>query len=330
MREPLRMAIRGTGSAVPARIMANAEFEAFLDTSDEWIRARTGIRERRVVQDGESTASLAIDASRQAIEDAGITPGELDLILCATITPEVPFPATACFVQERLGLTDIPAFDLSAACSGFVYALVIAAHFIHHKTYRNILLIGAENMTRFADFQDRGTCILFGDAAGAAVVTDTDDPAQRLLFSSLGADGSGADMIWVPAGGARRPASVDTVNQRLHYMKMKGRDVYRFAVSKMQEVIEQAMQAAKVTPDDLAMVIPHQSNARIIESAREKLGLSAEKVCVNIDRYGNTSAASIPLALDELRHAGRVNRGDLVLMVAFGAGLTWASALVRL
>jgi len=330
MTEPLRMAIRGTGSAVPARVMANKEFETFLDTSDEWIRTRTGIRERRIAQDGETTACLAVDAAERALEDAGLTPRDLDLILCATITPELPFPATACLVQERLGLTDIPAFDISAACSGFVYGLVIAAHFVHQKTYRTILVIGAENMTRFTDFQDRTTCILFGDAAGAAVVTDAEDASQRMLYCSLGADGSGADMIWVPAGGARQPASIETVNQRLHYMKMKGREVYRFAVTKMQEVIEQTLQATGISPDELAMVIPHQSNVRIIESARQKIGLPPEKMCVNIDRYGNTSAASIPLALDELRRAGRLKRGDLVLMVAFGAGLTWASALVRL
>ncbi len=330
MKPYLSMSIRGTGRAIPDGVLTNADFAGRLDTSDEWIVTRTGIRERRVVNNGESTLTLAEQAARAALDDARLTPADLDLILCATISPEYPFPATACFLQHNLGITNIPAFDISAACSGFVYGTILAAHFVHRGTYRNVLVIGAECMSRFTDYEDRSTCILFGDGAGAAVIGPAQAGDQGIYHCQMGADGGGAATICCPAGGARQPASIQTVNDRLHYLKMKGREVYKFAVTKMQEVIEQAMASQGLGPDDIAMIIPHQSNLRIIESATQRLGMPPEKVYINIDRYGNTSAASVPVAMDEVLRAGSVKRGQWLLLVAFGAGLTWASALIKL
>lgn len=331
MPEPLGVRIAGTGHAVPAQVLTNEDFVHRLDTSDQWIRERTGILERRVVSENESTATLASEAARLALLDAGMDARELDMIIVATITPECPFPSTACFVQKAIDARDIPAFDLCAACSGFIYAFVTATKILQNSVYRNILVIGAETLTRITDYEDRTSCILFGDGAGAVVLTTTPNPnGPALLNQRLHADGSGANMLWVPAGGSRLPASQMTVNERLHYMKMKGREVYKFAVTKMLEMVDETLAEVGVTPDRLAMVIPHQSNKRIIESAREKLALPESKMYTNIERFGNTSAASIPIGLDECRRDGRIKSDDLVLMVAFGAGLTWASALIRL
>lgn len=332
MTTRLELAIRGTGVGIPSRRMTNADFERILDTTDEWIVTRTGIRERRLCdrQRGESTLSLARDASRQALRNAGISPADLDLILCATVTPEYPLPATACLLQGELEAGNAGAMDLSAACAGFIYALVLAGQAIQTRTHRCVLVVAADMMSAIMDYEDRSACILFGDAAAAAVVTPPERDGQGLVYHTLGADGKGARMIWIPAGGVAEPASIRTVNERLHYVKMEGRKVYRFAVEKMQETIRQSLDEAGVSVDDIKMIIPHQSNLRIIESAAAKLGLPPEKVYVNIDRYGNTSAASVAVALHELRTAGRVGPGDLVLLVAFGAGLTWASAVLRL
>lgn len=324
------MMIRGMGSALPSRVVTNADFEKTLDTSDEWIRTRSGIRERRFVSPGENTLTLATEAARKALASAGMTADDLDLIVLATCTPAYPVPATACFLQAELGCRHIPAFDLAAACSGFVYALVTSACLMQVGGYRNVLILGAETMSAITDFEDRGTCVLLGDGAGAAVVSPADNDVSGLYDQSLGADGSGARMIWVPAGGSAEPANTKTVNERLHGLKMKGREVYKFAVTKMQEVLRAALERASLDVKDVALVIPHQSNLRIIESAAEKLGLPAEKVAVNIDRYGNTSAASIPLALEEAWQSGRIGRGDWVLLAGFGGGLTWGTALLRL
>ena len=324
------MMIRGMGSALPSRVVTNADFEKTLDTSDEWIRTRSGIRERRFVGEGENTLTLATAAGRGALASAGMTGQDLDLIVVATCTPAYPIPATACFLQHELGCRTIPAFDMSAACSGFVYALVTATCLMNSGGYRNVLVLGAESMSAFTDFEDRGTCVLLGDGAGAAVISPADNDISGLYDQSLGADGSGAKLIWVPAGGSAEPASIKTVNERLHYMKMKGREVYRFAVTKMTEVLAGAVQRAGLSMDDVKLVIPHQSNLRIIESAAAKLGLPESKVAVNIDRYGNTSAASIPLALEEAWRTRRVTRGDWVLLAGFGGGLTWGTALLRL
>jgi len=330
MSRPLRAAIAGLGAAVPPKVMTNADFERIVDTTDEWITQRTGIKERRIVQPSGSTASLGAEAALAAIADAGIRATDLDLIICATITPDMIFPATACFIQQDIGATDVPAFDISAACSGFIYGLAVADKFIATGTYRRILVVGSETLTRFTDYTDRGSCILFGDGAGAVVLEATEDSARGINYSVLHADGGGWDYIYVPAGGARSPASHETVDQHGHYIKMRGRDVYKFAVDKMQWLLEECMRHCNLSVDDVDMVIPHQVNSRIIISAAEKAGLPMEKVYINIDRYGNTSAASIPLAMHEARAAGKIGPGSLLLLVAFGAGVTWAGTVLRL
>ncbi|MBN1941949.1 MAG: ketoacyl-ACP synthase III [Phycisphaerae bacterium] len=322
--------MKGFGSAVPSKVMTNHDFETFLDTSDEWITQRTGIRQRRIASEGETSATLATEAAKKALADAGLAATDLDLILCATISPEMPFPATACFVQEALGATDVAAMDVSAACSGFIYALSIGAQFIETGRYKNILVIGVDVLSRFADFTDRGSCILFGDAAGAVVLQPTDEPDKGVQYTVLHADGKGWDYIHVPAGGTRQPTSAQTVEQKLHFVKMRGRDVYKFAVEKMQWLLGDCMEQCSLAVDDVDLVIPHQVNIRIIESATSKYNFPMEKVYVNIDRFGNTSGASIPLAMDEAIKNGRIGPGSTVMLVAFGAGLTWAGAVVKL
>ena len=330
MSAALRAVITGMGSAVPEKVLTNRDFEAFLDTSDEWITQRTGIRERHVVAEGESTATLAIASARAALADANLQPTDLDLIVCATVSPDYPLPATACLVQDALGATNVPAFDLSAACSGFIYALTVGSQFIETGKYRRVLVIGVDVLSRFADYTDRGSCILFGDAAGAVVLEASENEDAGVQYTVLHTDGSGWDFIHVPAGGAKTPASKETVEQNLHYVKMRGRDVYKFAVEKMQWLLGDCMSHCNLTPDDVDMVVPHQVNQRIITSATEKFNFPVEKVYVNISRFGNTSAASIPLALWEARQEGKVCPGSTVLLVAFGAGLTWAGAVVKL
>ncbi len=330
MPKSLRAVITGLGAAVPEKVLTNADLEKLVETTDAWITQRTGIKERRIVAPGESTASLAVEASRRALADAKISANDLDLILCATITPEMLCPATACFVQKDLGTSDIPAFDISAACSGFIYGLAIAGQFLESGTYRRALVIGAEALSRFTDYTDRTSCILFGDAAGAAVLEATEDGRKGLQYSTLHTDGGGWDFIYIPGGGSRCPATHQTVDAHEHFIKMRGRDVYKFAVEKMQRLLEECMTACHLKAQDIDMVIPHQVNQRIIASATKKFGLPMEKVFLNIDRYGNTSAASIPLAMYEARAAGKIGPGSVVVLVAFGAGLTWAGAVVRM
>lgn len=330
MNDLMGIVVRGTGSGLPDRVVTNADFEKTLNTSDEWITARTGIKERRCAGPGESTLTMGLQATRRALDDAGMSPEELDLIVFATISPHFPLPATSCLLQAELGIRDIPAFDIGAACCGFMYGMIVACNMLQNGVYKNVLVVGSEQMSSITDYEDRASCVLFGDGAGAAIFSSTDDRRKGLVFCSMGADGQGAKQIWIPAGGSYEPVCQRTLDERLHYVRMKGREVYKFAVQKMHEVIEEALDAAGVTPDELALVIPHQSNLRIIESAREKLGLPPEKVMVNIERYGNTSSASVVICLDEARREGRIKEGDLILMVAFGAGLTWSSALIRL
>jgi len=322
--------IIGTGSFLPEKILTNHDFEKFLDTSDEWITTRTGIKERHIVSDGQSTASMAHAAAQRAIEDARIEPDQIDLIIVATFTPELPLPATACLVQHSLGITDCGTFDLAAACSGFVYALSIAAQYIKGGVCRTVLVIGAETLSRFTDYQDRSSCILFGDGAGAVILAGSDDPDRGVRYSKLAADGSGTELLYVPAGGARRPPSPETIRNREHYIKLKGREIYKFAVQKMQLLIEDAMDKCGLAPEDISLIVPHQVNRRIIDSACQHVGFPVERVYVNIDHTGNTSSASVPLAFDEARRKGVIGPGDTVLMVAFGAGLTWASAVVTM
>lgn len=330
MSEPKGVVIRGTGSALPSRIVPNIEFEKSLETTDEWIRTRTGIRERCIAGPDETTASLGLEAARKALAAADLTPADLDLIICATVTPEMMFPSTACFIQAGLGCRHIGAFDLLAACSGFVYALATGSQFVKTGTYRNVLAIGAETLSRIVDQTDRSTAVLFGDAAGAAVLSATSEPNRGLRFFRLYADGTKPNLVCQPAGGSRFPASAETVAERMHYMKLNGREIYKFAVCRMQELIQEAMTECRLTADDVDLLIPHQVNVRIIDSAISHMNFPSEKVMVNLDRYGNTSAASVPLALDEAIRTGRVKAGDTVILVAFGGGLTWSSAVLTL
>jgi 3-oxoacyl-[acyl-carrier-protein] synthase III len=325
---PLQFA--GTGISLPRQVVTNDDLAQRVETSNDWIVQRTGIRQRHIAADDESTLSLATAASQAALADAGLRPEDIDLIIVPTISPEHPLPATACELQAALGCGLIPAFDLQAACSGFVWGLISAGQFIETGLARNILLVGAETLSRITDWEDRATCVLFGDGAAAAVLTPSSNPEQGILAARMGADGARGKAIWVPGGGSAEPTSQKTVDERLHFMKMQGREVYKFAVQRMQQIIRETADDAGVALADIKAVIPHQSNARIIESARDKLGLAPEQVIINIDRFGNTSAASVPIAFHELRTAGKLQPGDLVMMVAFGAGLTWGSVLARI
>lgn len=322
--------IAGTGMAVPAQTITNRDFERRLDTSDEWIVQRTGIHERRIAGPGESTLSMSTAAARMALQNARLTPQDIDLIVHATVTPDHTLPSTACELQAALGCRWIPSFDISAACSGFVYAMVDAAQYIGSGMARNVLVLGSETLTRITDMEDRGTAVLFGDGCGAVVLRPSSDPERGIISAKLGADGGRAFAVWIPGGGSADPSSHRTVDERLHYMKMNGRAIYKFAVSMMHELVAQTIEELGISSEDLALVIPHQSNLRIIESAAERLNIPMSRVAVNIDRYGNTSAASIAMALHEAVATGRVKRGDLVMFVAFGAGLTWGCMLMRI
>jgi 3-oxoacyl-[acyl-carrier-protein] synthase-3 len=329
MPQKIRAAIRGIGAVVPDKVITNADFEKFLDTSDEWITQRTGIKRRHVVGEGQSTATIATDAARKALANAGLAATDLDLIIVCTVSPEMMFPATACFVQAALGARNIPCFDLSAACSGFIYGVTTASKFIESGMYKRVLVIGADALSRFCDYTDRTSCILFGDGAGAVLLEATTED-KGVLYSVLHADGEGWELIHVPGGGTRKPASHQTVDNHDHYVKMKGREVYKFAVDKMQWLLGDCMSHCGLTTETVDLVIPHQVNTRIITSATEKYNFPMAKVFMNIDRYGNTSAASIPLALEEASREGRVKPGSNLIMVAFGAGLTWAGVTVRM
>jgi 3-oxoacyl-[acyl-carrier-protein] synthase-3 len=320
--------IAGTGSYVPEKRLTNDDLSKMVDTNDAWITQRTGIKERRIASAGESTATLAEAAARRALADANLTPADIDLILCATITPEMGFPSTACFVAAALGLDSTPAFDIAAACSGFLYGLETATAFIKSGRYRNVLVIGAETLSRITDYTDRGSCILFGDGAGAAVVQRSNDPGRGVLYTGIHADGHGWELLH-QLPGSRNVVDEPMLASKNQYIKLKGREVYKFAVHRFEELIEDAMRKCELTRESLSLIIPHQSNLRIIESAMNKLDLPPEKAMVNIDRYGNTSAASIPIALDEARRTGRIKTDDVVVFVAFGAGLTWSNAVVR-
>ncbi|MEX1386297.1 beta-ketoacyl-ACP synthase III [Hydrogenibacillus schlegelii] len=319
--------ILGTGSYVPEKVLTNLDLEKMVDTSDEWIRVRTGIRERRIAAPEQATSDLAYPAALRALEAAGVAPEELDLIIVATITPDTAFPSTANLLQDRLGARRAAAFDLAAACSGFIYAVATAAQFIESGAYRFVLVVGAETLSRIVDWEDRSTAVLFGDGAGAVVMGPV--VSGGLQAFTLGSDGSGGCLLELPAGGSRRPASHETVDQRLHFLKMNGREVFKFAVRIMDEASEAVLVKAGLRKEALDFLVPHQANLRIIESARERLGLPPEKVIVNLDRYGNMSTASIPVALDEAVRSGRIRPGDKVLMVGFGAGLTWGAAIVE-
>ena len=321
--------IKGTGSFVPEKRLTNDDLSKLVDTNDEWIVQRTGIRERRIAGKDESTATLATAAARRALDAAGLEPKDIDLIVCGTITPEMTFPSTACFVAASLGLNSTPAFDVAAACSGFLYALETGASFIKAGRYRNVLVIGAETLSRITDYKDRASCILFGDGAGAVVLRQSNDTKRGVIYSALHSDGTGWEMLHCPPG-SRFPLDAALLDSGKQYMQIKGREVYKFAVQRFEELIHDAMRKCELTNDDVKLIVPHQVNQRIIDSAMERLRLPPEKAFVNIHKYGNTSAASIPIALDEAWRAGKISPNDVIVFVAFGAGLTWANAVIRI
>jgi 3-oxoacyl-[acyl-carrier-protein] synthase-3 len=320
--------ITGWGMALPERVLTNEELSRTVDTTDDWIVSRTGIRERRIADGRETTASLALDAARAALECADLSPRQLDLVIVATSTPEHIFPATACLVQDALGAVNAGGFDLSAACSGFIYALGVAADGIRSGSHQNVLVIGAETLSRVVNWKDRGTCILFGDGAGAFVLQASQLPGG-VLSSLVRSDGSGGHSLVIPAGGSRLPASFDTVRDNQHTIQMDGKEVYRFATRVMASAAREVVQKAGLTLDDIALVVPHQANRRIIESAARSLNLPEDRFVVNLDRYGNTSTASIPIAICEAVACGRVRPNDHLVLVGFGAGLTWGAAVVQ-
>jgi 3-oxoacyl-[acyl-carrier-protein] synthase-3 len=313
-------------------VLTNDDLSRMVDTSDEWIRTRTGVAERHIADDGETTSSMATKAAWRALKAAGLNPAQVDLIIVATATPDYAFPATACLVQDALGARNAAAFDLSAGCTGFVYALGVAADMVAARdgpgNMNTALVIGSETLSRITDWNDRSTCVLFGDGAGA-VVLQANDSSGGVLSTFLGADGSGGDLLYVPAGGSEEPASHRTVSERRHYVRMRGREVFRFAVRAMPDAAQQVLERAGLTPADVDLLVPHQANQRILEAASRALDLPAEKLYSNVERYGNTSAASIPIALCEAAEEGRIQRDDVVVCVGFGAGLTWGATALR-
>jgi 3-oxoacyl-[acyl-carrier-protein] synthase-3 len=321
--------IAGTGSFLPEKRLTNHDLAKMVDTSDEWIVQRTGISERRIAGSNETTASLASHAATRAMKSAGVEAKDIDLVICATASPEMMFPSTACFVAASLGMGSTPAFDLSAACSGFIYALDVGSSFVKCGRYRNVLVIGAETLSRITDYTDRSSCILFGDGAGAVVLQQGTETKRGVLYTSLHADGTGWDLIYCQPG-SRHPIDATMVAGRQQFMRIKGREVYKFAVQRFHELIEDALRKTELSIKDIKLIVPHQVNQRIIDSALERLNIPKEKSFVNIDKYGNTSAASIPIALDEATRAGKLQKGDVAVFVAFGAGLTWANAVVRI
>ena len=325
-----RAIITGTGRAVPERILTNDDLAQMVETSDEWIISRTGIKERHVVSDGETTASLGTEATRKALDAAGLDAAELDMIICATITPEMVFPATACFIQEALGNKHCCAFDLTAACSGFTYGIGMAAAFISSGQCDNVMVIGAETLSNIINYKDRSSCILFGDGAGAALLQAEDNSERGVVYSALHCDGSGWDTLGCQAYGSRYPAGKPLADRNKIYMEINGRKTYQLAVRRIIELIENIYEKCNMSNDDIALVIPHQMNARIIDSVVKRLKLPEEKMFVNIANYGNTSAASIPIALDEAVRGGRLQEGQHAILVAFGGGLTWAANLIKL
>jgi 3-oxoacyl-[acyl-carrier-protein] synthase-3 len=320
--------IIGTGSYLPEKVITNKDLEKLVDTSDEWIITRTGIRERRIAEDNQATSDLGTIAAQRAIKDAGISAQDIDLIIAATVTPDMSFPSTACIIQNNIKAVNAAAFDIEAACSGFIYALTMANQFIATGLYKNVLVVGAECLSRFTNWKDRNTCILFGDGAGAVVVSRVEQ-GYGILSQYLGADGSGGDLLDVKAGGSRLPASAETIEDSLHYIHMDGSEVFKFAVRIMVTAAEEAIRLAGISKEDLDYLVPHQANIRIINGAAKRLNMSTEKVWVNLDKYGNMSGASVPVALDEAVRSRKIKKGDNICLVGFGGGLTWASAILK-
>jgi len=308
--------------------VTNADLERMVDTSDEWITSRTGIKERRRAGDNEFTSDMAAQAALRAMKNGGIAPEQIDLVIVATITPDMPFPATACLVQQKIGARRAAAFDIEAACSGFIFALEIGQQFIMSRTYNTVLVIGAEKLSTIVDWKDRNTCVLFGDGAGAAILQHRSD-GHGLLTACMGSDGSQAELLCMPGGGSRCPASTESVSSGMHFLRMDGKETFKNAVTAMQTAAQEALRRCELDISQIKCFIPHQANRRIVDAVGERLGVTPEQVFTNLERYGNTSAASVAIALDEAVQAGRVQRGDLVLLVVFGAGLTWGAAVIE-
>ncbi len=325
----MNVRITGTGSSLPGKILTNADLEQLVDTSDDWITSRTGIKERRIAAEGEYTSTFAAEAARRAMAMAGVQPDEIDLIILSTVTPDFPFPSTACIVQDILGATNATAFDLSAACSGFIYGLSVAEKYLRSGAARKILVIGSETLSRIVDWQDRNTCVLFGDGAGA-VVLEASDGGHSLLSTHTFSNGSFWNLLYQPGSGSRNPASDPrTFDKKLLYITMEGNDVFKHAVRSMEEAAVKALETNSLSPDDISLLIPHQANRRIIDATAKRLGVSSDRMFTNLELYGNTSSASIPIALDEANLQGRLKAGDKALLVAFGGGFTYGSALIE-
>lgn len=328
---PKRRAILvGSGSCLPEKTLTNQDLMNIVETNDEWITTRTGIRTRRIASDGETTATLAAEAARRAIKDAHMDASEIELIILATITPEMVFPSTACFVQDMIGAKNAWAFDLSAACSGFVYGLSIAQQFVSSGRYKNAMVIGAETLSRITNYEDRGSCILFGDGAGAAILKAANSGPQGVMYSTSFSDGSGWTALNCPAYGSRHPVGQPLEDEAMTKMFINGREVYQTAVRRIVELVNECLEKCDLAIEDIAMFIPHQMNARIIESVGKRLKFTDDRIFINIDKYGNTSAASIPIALDDCRKQGKLKSGDIILLVAFGGGLTWGANVIQL
>jgi len=325
---PRSASILSTGAYLPSRVLTNAELEKMVDTTDEWILSRTGIRERRIAAEDEFTSDMGARAAEQAIQQAGIDPKTIDLIIVATCTPDTAFPSTACHIQNKIGATRAAAFDVGAACSGFLYALVTAEQFVASGAYDTVLVVGAEKLSSIVNWQDRNTCVLFGDGAGAVILQHRPG-ARGLLAFDLGADGAQTEILSVPAGGCRIPITPAVLDQRLQYLQMAGKEVFKYAVNAMNRSAEDTLEKAGVKAGQLRWVIPHQANQRIVDAVAQRLKIPLEHFIVNLDRFGNTSAACMPICLHEASMAGKLERGDLLLMVAFGGGLTWASTVLE-
>jgi 3-oxoacyl-[acyl-carrier-protein] synthase-3 len=326
---PRSVVIQGTGSYTPPNIKTNNDLAAIVDTSDEWIFTRTGIRERRIASPDETASDMGAAAAQRALEAANLEASDIDLVIVATITPDMPFPSTACLIQTKLGISNAVCMDIEAACSGFVYIMEVAASMIRSGRYRHALIIGTEKLSSILDWEDRTTCVLFGDGAGAAILGPSDTPDVGLLDFTLGSDGAQGDVLYMPGGGSAHPATTDSLENRLHFLKMRGREVFKLAVKVMEQAAQEILEQNGLKPDHLSCLIPHQANLRIIELLSSRLNLPMERFYLNLEKYGNTSAASIPIALDEAIRSGRTRSGDYTLLVAFGAGLTWGAALLK-
>ncbi|HEU6447202.1 MAG TPA: beta-ketoacyl-ACP synthase III [Verrucomicrobiae bacterium] len=322
------VSITGIGSYVPEKVLTNHDLEKMVETSDDWITTRTGIKERHIAAKDEFTSDMAAKAAERAMKMAGVTAEQIDLIIVATITPDMPFPATACLVQKKLGAKRSAAFDLEAACSGFIYGLEVGQQFIQSHSYNTVLVIGAEKLSSIVDWTDRNTCVLFGDGAGAAILQSREN-SHGLLTAVMGANGENADLLFMPGGGSRCPATKDSIDARQHYLRMEGKETFKNAVQAMQSAAQEALRRCELDISKIKCVIAHQANRRIIDAVSDRLGATPEQVFINLDKYGNTSAASVAIALDEAVSSGKVQRGDLVLLVVFGAGLTWGAAVIE-